>query len=240
MIPKEIFIDIGNNQKISSEQKAILSKIDDINIQTNKFWNSITIDLDDETLIKLYKGLVTVEKELNWLGGSVAGGIWIYKEISKRNLDKNYSIADWTLSITNNSYLPFGSTNYNAKSIVEYFDRKWSIYHRKELEKISKEIHSLNDEINGLKNTIRRKQKEIDDLKYRNSLLLKSNSEIANIIISDKSKPIYFYSTEIERILNDKSIGRDFFEQIIKRFKEREKRNTKKLKLKIEQRINRQ
>lgn len=238
MIPKEALIEIGTNQKINSEQKVVLSKLDDINRKSHKFWHSSIIDLDDETLVKLYKGIVIVEKELNWAGGSVAGGVWVYKEIVNRKLDNNYFIADWTLSITNNNYLPFGSTNYGAKGIVEYFQSKWHIFQRNETEKISKEMNVLNNEINGLKNTIHGQQKEIDELKYRNSLLLKSNNEIAKIIISDKSKPVYFYMPEIERILNDKTIEKEIFEQLLIKFKEKEKRNIRALKLKIEQRIN--
>ena len=238
MIPKQLLIEIGTVQEINSEQKLYLSKLDEINRQTNKVWNSIIIDLDDENLVKLYKGIVIVEKELKWIGGSVAGGIWVYKEISKRKIDENFLIGDWTLSITNNSYLPFGSTNYDAKTIVEYFNRKWNNYHRREIEKIAKEIRNLNEDKIGLENTIERQQNEIDDLKYRNSLLSKSNIEIANIIISDNSKSIYFYSTEIEKIINDKSIGKEIYEQIFSRFKEKEKRNIKALKAKLEERIN--
>ena len=67
MIPKQLLIEIGTVQEINSEQKLYLSKLDEINRQTNKVWNSIIIDLDDENLVKLYKGIVIVEKELKWM-----------------------------------------------------------------------------------------------------------------------------------------------------------------------------
>lgn len=237
MIAKEILIEIGNTLKIDSNYRVVLSKLDEINRQTNQFWHSEIKNLDDEKLISLFKGIVLVEKELNWIGGSVAGGIWIYKEIIKRNLDANYSLANWTLSITNNPYLPFGSTNYESKSILEYFERKTNIYHRKELEKINKEINVLNDNIIGLKNTIIRQQKEIEELKFRNSLLKKTNYEIANIIISDNSKPVYFYLSELEKLLKDDTLQKEIFIDIMKRFKEKEKGNIKETKNKIEQKI---
>lgn len=237
MIAKEILIEIGNTLNIDSNYRTVLSKLDEINRQTNQFWHSETKNLEDKKLISLFKGIVIVEKELNWIGGSVAGGIWIYKEIIKRNLDDNYSLANWTLSITNNPYLPFGSTNYESKSILEYFEKKTNIYHRKEIEKVNKEINFLNDKIIGSKNTIIRQQKEIEELKFRNSLLKKTNYEIAKIIISDKSKPIYFYLSELERLLEDDTLHKEIFIDIMRRFKDKERGNIKETKNKIEQKI---
>ena len=146
----EILIEIGNSEIINNDQKAILSKADEINRQSPNYWNSETLILNDNEIMSLFKGIVISEKELSWIGGSVAGGIWIYKEIIRRGLEKDYLIANWALSITNNDYLPFGSTNYDAKNIVEYFNRKSEIYYRKEFEKKNKEIRILNEKVLGL------------------------------------------------------------------------------------------
>ena len=234
----ELLINIGKNLQLSSNEKSILVDLDNINRQSIKFWNEEIKEINNENLIFLFKGIVFVEKELCWNGGSVAGGIWIYKEIDFRNLDNDYNIANWTFANTNNDYLPFGSTNYGAKNIIEYNNRKWNISKSREIEKFSKEINKLNRNINGREQTIIRQQKAINDLKYRNDLLKKTNIEIAELIVSDDSKSIYFYYAEIERIIQDEKINIKLIERILEKFNGNEKRNLKILKIKIAERIN--
>ena len=57
-----------------------------------------------------------------WVGGSVAGAIWVYREIKERNLDKDYKNADFGLRNSENSWLPFGRSYYSKRTIKEYFD----------------------------------------------------------------------------------------------------------------------
>lgn len=234
----ELLINIGKNLQLSSKEKSILIDLDNINRQSIKFWNEEIKEINNENLIFLFKGIVFVEKELCWNGGSVAGGIWIYKEIDFRNLDNDYNIANWTFANTNNDYLPFGSKNYGAKNIIEYNNRKWNISKSREIEKFLKERNKLNRNINGLEQTIIRQQKAINDLKYRNDLLKKTNIEIAELIVSDDSKSIYFYYAEIERIIQDEKINIKLIERILEKFNGNEKRNLKILKIKIAERIN--
>jgi len=76
-------------------------------------WREFAVTLKDEELINLFKGLVIIEKQLNWLGGSVAGAIWIYKIIQERNLDTNKIIADFGLKNSDNPWIPYGFPIYN-------------------------------------------------------------------------------------------------------------------------------
>jgi hypothetical protein len=234
----EILIGIGDLEIINPNQTSTLSKLGEINRQSYKYWIAETRIFNDNEIISLFKGIVIAEKELDWAGGSVAGGIWIYKEIIKRDLDKNYSIANWALSITNNDYMPFGSTNYNAKNIVDYFGRKSGIYHQKDLEKKNKEIRILNEKVIGLANKIIGLKKQIEELKIKKSFDDKSNNEIAIIIIEDNSKPVYFYFSEIKNIIRDPTISLDNLKLILNKFKTKEKGTIKELKLELETRIN--
>ncbi len=68
--------------------------------------------LNNDDLIFLFRGIVQVESKLNWVGGSVAGGVWIYKNIQKRNLDDENELSNWSSANTNNPYLKF---NCNKK-----------------------------------------------------------------------------------------------------------------------------
>lgn len=82
---------------------------------------------DDIQLIWLFKGLVIIERETQWLGGSVAGAIWVYKMIQEANLDKDYLIADYGLRNCDNPYIPFGSAYYGKRTIQDYFEHNQKI-----------------------------------------------------------------------------------------------------------------
>ena len=53
---------------------------------------------------------------------------------------------------------------------------------------------------------------------------------MANEIINDSSKPVYYYSIEIDILIKDKSVDKKLLKTILNKFKEREKKSTNKLK----------
>ena len=63
-------------------------------------------------------------------------------------------------------------------------------------------------------------------------------TEIADIIIKDLRKSIYYYCYLIEKIINDKSIEKQLLMKILERFKTKEKKNIKILKDKLIEEIN--
>tara|TARA_B110000046_G_scaffold71288_1_gene79218 strand:+ start:332 stop:670 length:339 start_codon:yes stop_codon:yes gene_type:complete len=80
---------------------------DSINRLHWREWNFFCEKLNNEDLTFLFRGIVQVESKLNWIGGSVAGGVWIYKNIQKRNLDNENELSNWSSANTNNPYLKF-------------------------------------------------------------------------------------------------------------------------------------
>lgn len=78
-------------------------------------------DLSDDELISVYKAVIKLERELKWLGGSVAGAIWLYRIIRQRTLDDDYSLADYGLRHSDNPYVPFGSFYRGERNIQDYF-----------------------------------------------------------------------------------------------------------------------
>lgn len=94
---------------------------DFVNRQDNITWLNFTQNLSNEALVALFKGLVKAERHLNWIGGSVAGAIWVYKVINERNIDINSSIADYGLRNSSNPWVPFGSSYYGKRTIQDYF-----------------------------------------------------------------------------------------------------------------------
>ena len=92
-----------------------------INGQHWSTWERLVIHLSDYELISVYKAIITLERELKWLGGSVAGAIWLYRIIKKRRLDGDYSLADYGLRHSDNPYVPFGSHYFGDRNIQGYF-----------------------------------------------------------------------------------------------------------------------
>lgn len=104
-----------------SDLLLYFKKRDYVNRQYGDTWRKIVVDISDSDLIELFKGLVKVERELNWIGGSVAGAIWVYGVISQRRLDNDYAIADFGLRNCDNPWVPFGGSYYGTRTITDYF-----------------------------------------------------------------------------------------------------------------------
>ena len=94
---------------------------DYLNRQHGDTWRSAVEEVSDEDLISLFNGLVRVERELMWIGGSVAGAIWVYNIIAQRRLDSEYSIADFGVRNCDNPWVPFGGSYYGRRTIKDYF-----------------------------------------------------------------------------------------------------------------------
>ncbi len=79
-------------------------------------WEKIAEELSDNDLVLLYKGLINIERELKWSGGSVAGAIWVYGVIIKRSLDSDNRLADFGFKNCDNPYIPYGMSYYGERS----------------------------------------------------------------------------------------------------------------------------
>jgi hypothetical protein len=93
---------------------------DFINRQHGNTWKKLISEKSDIELVSIYKALILIEKELKWIGGSVAGAIWVYKIIQERNLDLDYELADFGLRNCKNPWIPFGGSYYGKRTISEY------------------------------------------------------------------------------------------------------------------------
>jgi hypothetical protein len=72
-------------------------------------WMQIAADLGTDELEWLIKILVVAEREYDWLGGSVAAPIWLFRAYSERADTDADALADWALrNRGRNDYIPFG------------------------------------------------------------------------------------------------------------------------------------
>jgi len=226
---------IGETLSLDNESRQALTSIDDgyyINYSEN--WsNNILKSFTDNELINIFKGLIIAEQCYSQLCGSATVGKFLYIEIGNRNLDDNLKIANWAYTTTRNGYIPFDSNgNIRAKSkdAYEFIQNSQEYSIQIDNEQEGKEKRLLMKKNEGLIKTLSQKENEIITLKSRLELAKLSRTKIANKVINDNSKPVYYYSYEIETLINDKSVDKILLENILRKFKEKERKNIKDLK----------
>jgi len=201
----EKLITIGKNdgQFENSSLEYFISR-DYINRLHGNTWREFMTKLTDEDLIFVFKALVRIEKELEWIGGSVAGAIWVYGVIQNRGLDRDYKIADFGLRNCDNPWVPFGGSYYGIRTIDEYFAYKSASAKEKE-----KRAIKYKKTLNRVKGRKERRATEIAELRklsneergnIKKELLNKyqnvSNLEKLKLIANDQLYPPEYYPNE--------------------------------------------
>ena len=239
----DILYNLGESLSLDEESSQTLTNIDKgyyINYIVNWERNTIQNLLDIE-LVNIFKGLIIAEQCYTDLCGSASVGIYLYQEIEKRRLDNDFQIANWAYIKTNNGYIPFGS-NGSIRAFskdVDAFKSNWKAHNQQiHFEKKNKKERILREKKAGLKKKQLQHENHVKEQQERIRLSFKPNNEIADIIIKDLIKSIYYYCYLIERIINDKSIEKQLLKKILKRFKAKEKKNIKILKDKLIEEIN--
>jgi hypothetical protein len=152
--PTEFLIALGSVGRTGTpEAQTLLDAVEGygwINREHWSFWEMVCVELDIDELVALVKGLTLAEVCHRWSGGSVSSVIWTYREVHRRetchlelahhlelvselpdHLELTSELADWILARTENSYVPFGTQNFGARSLGEYKssseEHKWLI-----------------------------------------------------------------------------------------------------------------
>jgi hypothetical protein len=177
---------------------------DYINRQHGNIWRELVKILSDQDLIFVFKALVRIERKLEWIGGSVAGAIWVYSVIQNRDLDRDFKIADFGLRNCDNPWVPFGGSYYGVRTIENYFafkktsseeSQRKAIEYEKTLSRVkgrkerrSAQIAELRKLINEDRGNIK---KELLN-KYQNA----SNLEKLKLIANDQLYPPEYYPND--------------------------------------------
>ncbi|WP_300435993.1 hypothetical protein [Christiangramia sp.] len=114
-------VKLGRTADVDPDQLLKFEHRDIINRLHWNTWEKVVDNLSDLELISVYKALIILEREFRWIGGSVAGAIWIYRIINNRRLDDKYDLADYGLRNSINPYVPFGSHYSGVRNIQGYF-----------------------------------------------------------------------------------------------------------------------
>ncbi len=113
-------IKFGRGARVDKDLLSLFKQRAYINRQDWRIWEKAVSGLSDLELISVYKGLIGIERELKWMGGSAAGAIWVYRAISQRGMDNNYSLANYGLQNCENPYIPFGGSYLGKRTISDY------------------------------------------------------------------------------------------------------------------------
>jgi hypothetical protein len=86
----------------------------------SRAWDQILSQFTTPQLAYLAKAVTVLERDLNWIGGSVGTTISIYRACEARPDGDADALADWILSNKGrNPYLPFGRSS-SARTLGEY------------------------------------------------------------------------------------------------------------------------
>jgi hypothetical protein len=107
--------------------------------QSWHFWYPIAEQLNHDNLKALIKSLTMAESMLEgWQGGSVSAVIWLYNKYAPPVSEDKDKLTDWILRQTVNAYVPF--SNYGAKSLDEYYERRSASLSRKRDAQVKEEM----------------------------------------------------------------------------------------------------
>ena len=152
-----VLISIGENHTaVALDKLQYFENKDYINREAIQTWKLLLVNTSDNDLIMIFKGIIYVEEALNWLGGSVAGAIWVYREIQNRGLDREGKIADFGFQNSDNPWVPFGSAYHGKRSIDDYkshMEEKY-IAKRKKADRYSKVLNRIEGRKDKRKNSI--------------------------------------------------------------------------------------
>ena len=90
-------------------------------------WEAEVANRTMEDTTALFYGLVLAEETFIRGTSSVAGSIWVFRQLTEMtdNLEHLNAVASWALSVTSNPYVPFGSTiTGSSRDYVEYINFK--------------------------------------------------------------------------------------------------------------------
>lgn len=261
----EAIISVGRNSSVNDEFVPILSTLSEYNI-VNKIRiddldlrNSL-LTFSNENLINIFRGLVIIGNYFDWGVNSGSDAICIYRLIIERKLDRDLKIANWAFLNSQNPYIPFGSAGnirhssrdaydyvrnsgmqYSldlTQEVIEKIDGYSSYLDQRTIEELKVTNDTLQSKISDLEADVIKLKIEKENLKIRLLLSEKSNIDKANFIIKDTIRPVYFYSKEIEHIIEDKQVDKSILTQLQNLFKDEENQHNKTLKIKIINEIN--
>ena len=190
-------------------------------------------------LLNLFRGMVICEKELKWHCGSTTPAAHLYQDIIHRNLDPDYSLADWAFQYSDNEYIPFGFVRHGERTAYEYIQWREEFHNRLIQEKIDKEERKKLQLERAEKIEKAKRENDKHNRQLYQKIMGLSPEEQISYILSDNKHNIYFYMPIIIGLLNNRLVTLHDLEKLLEKLKCMKKTPfNKKLVKQIIQKIN--
>jgi len=115
-VPKhvlEVIEIVGERGYLSGDHAEVLRPFDWINCLWHEEWTAIADELSQAQVLNLFRGLVLAERDLEWLGGSAAATVWLYREYVRRLDADTTALVEWLRRVgTTNSFIHIGRSGY--------------------------------------------------------------------------------------------------------------------------------
>lgn len=174
------------------------------------------VNLSNDELIDLFRGLVISEKVLSWHCGSTTPAAHYYQVIQNRNLDPDLSLADWAFQLSDNENIPFGFIRHGEKPAYEYIEWRENYHARVAKEQYDaiqrKERRNQRaKEIAALK-----RQQDESNQKIRNEIMRLTPEKQIKTIVEDKTRNLLFYTPVIKSLLQQSDVTRESWMLLLK------------------------
>jgi hypothetical protein len=195
----ELLRSVGAKGCLNADDRLALVRKDRINRRGKGFWKPIAEKLSKPDLENLFRGLVIVERELNWMGGSGASAIWVFLVYQKRFEDASIELANWALTNRGrNSYIPFG-----GRTDVNSYD-EWIAEKKLRRQRITE--HGRHQLFQQEEKIIRREKRlecykaRLHDGKVRAKLVKEYNKSLSLVDIGERLKLIAHSDMPLESV----------------------------------------
>ncbi len=113
---------VGQDPALERDPRTAVLPVADLDaLNRRSGWSAVAADLQDEDLVGLIRAFVVAERELQWIDGSVAATIWLYRCLAERSIDTADAITPWIVKQRGNPWVPFGTTrDHGATTLREW------------------------------------------------------------------------------------------------------------------------
>ena len=111
-----------------------------VNRQHWESWDAITRTMRTEDVVDLVRGLALADSLPGWGGGSVAGVIWVWRELERRDVADLSDLAEWVVKHDSNGYAPFGTMKHRELRLARLAAHKAMVMRMEKNKRLEAEL----------------------------------------------------------------------------------------------------
>jgi hypothetical protein len=103
-------------------------------------WDAITRAMRTEDVVDLVRGLALADSLPGWSGGSVAGVVWVWRELERRDVAELRDLAEWVVKHDPNGYAPFGTMKHRESRLARLAANKATSLRKADNQRLEAEL----------------------------------------------------------------------------------------------------